>query len=153
VFYGEHASARVIALDAATGREEWQAKMASTDEFDGRSSPSVTSDLVVVATVSGVVVGIDRGNGEIRWRENAVSGHPMVFGKSSVPISGDVAVAGAYSEIAALDLSDQSTLWSLPVSVHSWGSGPLAISDQTIFVATLVESKDTGKLVALRSPP
>ncbi len=153
VFYGEHASARVIALDAATGREEWQAKLASTDEFDGRSSPSVTSDLVVVATVSGVVVGIDRGNGEIRWRENAVSGHPMVFGKSSVPISGEVAVAGAYSEIAALDLSDQSTLWSLPVSVHSWGSGPLAISDQTIFVATLVESKDTGKLVALRSPP
>ncbi|MEZ4530337.1 MAG: PQQ-binding-like beta-propeller repeat protein [Thermomicrobiales bacterium] len=149
VFYGEHVRAGDIALDAATGREEWQAKMASTDEFDGRSSPSVTSDLVVVATVSGVVVGIDRGNGEIRWRENAVSGPSMVFGDRQCLSLGTLRGRRLLRDCGSIYRS---------VNALVIAQSPCIVGDQPPhnFRPDIRchprGVKDTGKLVALRSP-
>lgn len=153
VYYGEHAPTRLIALDALTGREQWLSDIAPSDEWDGRGSPSLTTDLVVVGTNSGVIVGVDRESGDIRWTQEALPDDPMHQVQSSIPIDGEIAIAVAWPEIAAIDLADQTVLWSLPIDIEGWGVGPLTASNELILAAAINLSDDNDMLVALRPPP
>ncbi len=60
----------VIALDARTGRVQWDTKVPG----DPLGGATVVNDLVFTALLDGTVLALDRGSGKIVWRHQAAGG-------------------------------------------------------------------------------
>jgi outer membrane protein assembly factor BamB len=64
------ADGEVVAMDAATGRVQWDTKVPG----DPLGGVTVVNDLVFSAMLDGQIVAIDRANGKIVWKAKAPGG-------------------------------------------------------------------------------
>ena len=99
-------------LLAATGTELWRTELAVPAPGRGGPfrEPAVTDSLVLIATVDGRVVAVDRFTGTPRWSH--ATGDERDGG---VAVLGNVAITtGLNGEVLALDRRSGSTRWSVP---------------------------------------
>ena len=103
-----------IALDAATGEEDWRVLL--TSEILAPST--FGSDLVVVLTNDGKLVALEEENGEQRWIFTSQDPIVTLRGTSSPLVSGGVAYAGLASGLlTAVDTNSGGLVWDQRVSV------------------------------------
>jgi outer membrane protein assembly factor BamB len=130
---------RVVAFDAATGKEVWSVKTGAAIS----AGPGVGGDLVLVGTSDAKVLALQATDGSQLW-ESAVSSEVL-----SVPQFGlgTVIVQTADGSITALDAEDGSQLWvydrSVPVLTLRGTSTP------AVQHGVVIAGFANGKLVAL----
>lgn len=134
--------ASFVALDAATGREDWRA-----DLGDGigvrfpESSAAVAGDTVVAAFGS-VLAGFDVATGGVRWKLT-VGGDRL---RAPVVVDGTAYVAvGETGSVVALDPSTGEPTWRR--SIGEWIPAQVAVADGTVFAVG--NRGRSGSLVAL----
>jgi eukaryotic-like serine/threonine-protein kinase len=79
---------RVVALDAATGREQWQTTLA----VEITAAPTVAGSTVLIGTSDGVVFGLEAQTGEVLWdfkTAGKITGSPVVAGNTMYVVSHD----------------------------------------------------------------
>lgn len=97
----------VLALDAATGAEEWFYRTAGSVA----ASPVVTGSRLIAPSKDGNVYAIDRANGTLDWRKSVDAGisSPAVSG-STVFVGGGS--FGGTGRVVALDLTTGFQKWA-----------------------------------------
>jgi outer membrane protein assembly factor BamB len=125
-------------LDAATGKELWQDKVAqgftpSADRtYPGpRSSPTVAEGKVVTLGVNGLLSCLDAATGKVLWRKDDFKGAFPRFHTSSSPIVVDglcIAQVGGESKgaIVAYELASGNEKWKWAGDGTAYGSPVLA---------------------------
>lgn len=102
----------VVALDAATGREQWRYTNGDgTTARDVAGSPVVAGDLVLIADNAGhAFVGIDRATGRERWRVTTTPG--FAGPDQALAVSDGIGYGTSPDErVYAVDLSTGRTVW------------------------------------------
>lgn len=141
----------VLALDATTGKELWQARIGPTHDFKGnswgdgpRTTPAVHGDLLYALGSQGELVCVRTGDGKEIWRKNllselggdidAIGGGPpkLAWGYSSSPlVDGNQLICvpgGARGLLAALDRRTGAVLWqSAEVAEPATYSSPVVM--------------------------
>ncbi len=116
---GITSEARVVALDAETGSEEWQTVLpyaGSVVCLPGR--PAIAGSLIAVLTRTGEVFGLDASSGAVRWqtpREGLASGELRATVLTSPTAAGDTILvdAGTFN-LRAISAVDGRVLWKAP---------------------------------------
>ena len=129
--YDNQKSARVIALDIATGAERWSK---SRPDKISWCSPVITyinnaPQLVLMGTPS--ITAYNPGNGEQLWRVECLTGE---VGASACSANGVVYGASEYSRLIAINAADGSVLWE-NIDFLPEVSSPVATKDN-IYMAT-----------------
>src|SRR5690606_11866660 len=103
----------VVALDAATGAERWQAKVPN----EVISAPAIGQGLVFVRSNDGRVTAFDAASGERRWFWTKELPTLTVRG-SDAPVLGPgfVFIGNDDGTLAALAVADGRMLWDVPVA-------------------------------------
>jgi outer membrane protein assembly factor BamB len=107
----------VLSLDPATGAVRWRASTGLVDQLGDDGNLTDVGPLLIYVGASsvdrdheGVVVGIDKGDGRVRWRlrtaQDPVVGGPVVGGRLLI---GDSA-----GDLMAVAPADGAPLWRLP---------------------------------------
>lgn len=118
---------RFVALDAATGREDWRVSIPRAQRFN--DSAAAVGDGSVVAGFGHVLRAHDAATGEQAWTERPGDG-------ISAPTlrNGTLYVAvGGTGRVEARSLADGSLSWSAPVG--EWIPGPPALAGDTLLAA------------------
>lgn len=118
----------LIALDAATGKEQWR-----TAYTPGASTPSMTigtadktSVYLSVDGIDSTVIAVNRADGSERWRTQIDVSRGQ---KGDVSLNGFALVGGVlYCGTAAIDPSTGQTIWTHPMAVRGqgWTQGAVA---------------------------
>jgi outer membrane protein assembly factor BamB len=127
----------VFALDRATGRQAWSArigKAGSGKQYTGsRSTPAVEGEQVFALSEVGELVCLATRTGAEKWRRNLVkdfSGRPSSFGYAESPlIDGNRVICtpgGARSTMVALDRATGKEVWSCPAEMTAAYSSAVA---------------------------
>ncbi|MGZ4109309.1 MAG: outer membrane protein assembly factor BamB family protein [Actinomycetota bacterium] len=128
-------TSKVVAVDAATGKEVWAAPVALEDV--SRTGVTVDGDRAFVGDESGNVYAIDLADGTIAWT-----------GKTSGKLAGPVAVGGGVvvAVAAATDRSSSTTIVGFDESTgdESWSVVP----DAAASFASLATISDGNAVVA-----
>ncbi|MCB9681690.1 MAG: PQQ-like beta-propeller repeat protein [Alphaproteobacteria bacterium] len=141
---------QVVALDAATGREKWRARVGpyfkDVQGFDGsRATPTVVGDRVVALGGHGGLVVLDRDSGARVWAVdivNTLGGQMPRWGFSASPLVDDGKVylstgGGDKDGIVALSLADGSVVWKRPTEGGAGYASPIRATlggvDQIVF--------------------
>ena len=98
----------VIALDAATGRELWRAKVNS----ELLSAPAITEKVVVIRSVDGRLQGFDSIHGKALWSVEQQVPRLSLRG-TAIPVTAkEVAVSGFDNgKVMAVNLTTGDTVW------------------------------------------
>lgn len=183
VFLGDVMGDRTLALSLATGDEQWATTSGfrdagvadgrlvarSRDELIARSTAdgtehwrrdvsgfggvAVTSESVVTATGTGVVLGVDASDGTVRWRY--ATGDRLGLDSSPALADGTVYVStetdpredDGPGRLIALDAEDGTEQWTLPVAGDAFG-GP-AVHDGRVYCSTSGGDGQPGTLHAV----
>ncbi len=101
--------AEVVALDAASGRDAWRAKV----DAPVRSAPTVNGGRVFVTTVDNQVFALSAADGRRLWTYSGVSSQTILLGGGSPAVDGGVVIVPfTNGEIAALRVDNGAVLWS-----------------------------------------
>ncbi len=100
-------SGKIIEADIASGETIWVNEASEAEIF---ATPAVTADWVVAADYDGIVYGLDRETGEVRWKFDT-EGMPL-----SPVIAGDKVIVSADGTLFMLALGDGELLWSLTIA-------------------------------------
>jgi outer membrane protein assembly factor BamB len=117
---------RVVALDAASGRERWRRSLGRAV----RTTPILTADGIVIATLGDSAFLLDAGTGAIRAR-TATPGTVIGTPASSVRRLYAGTTAG---HLLALSVPDLRVVWDRPVQDAVYGA-PALVRD-TVFAVT-----------------
>ncbi len=138
-FSGQGSDEIAAALDAATGKQIWRARIDSKWE-DGqgngpRSTPTVDGDLVYVLSPNGKLAALQTANGKVAWQHDlrteyganppgwGISTSPLVEGKLLI-----VNVGGAGNKsIVAFDKANGKPVWTSQSDAAGY-SAPIAIT-------------------------
>ena len=96
---------RVVAVDAETGRRQWQANL--REELSG--GVGTGAGLVFVGSYEGTVFALDASDGSVRWQvevSSAVSAAPMAQ-------EGRVVVRTTDGRLSGLDADNGNMIWSI----------------------------------------
>jgi FOG: WD40-like repeat len=105
---------QVIALDAATGAEKWQAKVPN----EVIAAPVIGQGMVLVRSNDGRVSAFDAATGERRWFSNHDLPSLTVRGNAPVTLGpGLVFVANDDGTVSAMGLSDGRPLWNQVIGI------------------------------------
>ena len=120
---GEHvivtsASGEVVALDPATGEEQWRSSV--SDRV--RVAPVTDGDVVVVADVAGALAAYDVDDGRELWTAEL----PDAL---ATTVAGDVLVVRTSDAAQALDIDDGERLWSSRVPSGLVAAAVTAVGD------------------------
>jgi outer membrane protein assembly factor BamB len=126
----------VIALDAASGKTQWEFPYAASTEGYGfaegpgpHATPTVTADRVFTAGATGKLYALDRQTGKPLWshdliaeyhatlRDNGYACSPLVFGDTIIMM-----VGGDTHSVTAFRQSDGSVAWHTPGFENSTSS-------------------------------
>jgi outer membrane protein assembly factor BamB len=112
----------VVALDAGTGRELWrhpQPEPLNPKMYEGgpNSTPTVSGDMVLAASRTGVVRALDAGSGRLLWSvplAEAAGRTKNDWGLSGAPlVVGDQVILNYGSGATALDRGSGRLLWTM----------------------------------------
>ena len=140
---------RGLALDAQTGRLQWQVSgVEDVARYDGGAGPAVSDDLAVFPFASGEVVGVFPEGGRQRWSAVVAGRRPgaasalAASGISGDPVleDGRVYVGNASGRLSALDDFTGETIWS----AADGAIGPVVPAGGSLFLLN-----DIGQLVRL----
>jgi outer membrane protein assembly factor BamB len=151
-----------LALDAASGKELWTARVGpgyKNDYGNGpRSTPAIEGDRVFVTSVTGPVVGLEAASGKEVWRRDLLKdfgAKNLTWGLSASPVlDGDrlLVIPGARGAgVAALDKRDGKLLWKTGDDKAAYASPvPVTVAGQRqalFFTAPglLAVAADTGR--------
>jgi outer membrane protein assembly factor BamB len=147
VFSRQEGEEVVRCLDAASGKEIWQAKYAADavngpDQGHGgpRSSPVVTGGKVITLGVTGILSCFDAGTGKLLWQKNDFQGWPH-FHTAMSPIVVDslcIAQLGKESDgaIVAYDVSSGDPKWKWTGEGPGYASPVLVTIGDTKMIVT-----------------
>ena len=121
------------ALEAATGREDWQLSGApSPSSMVGGAAPAMAGDLVLFPTPGGKLIAAQRDTGQVMWRR-AVAGTRIGMAYASVTdvtgdpvVQGDVIYVGNQSgRVMALNRRDGRPIWTADEAAYGpvWPAG------------------------------
>ena len=121
------------ALEAATGREDWQLSGApSPSSMVGGAAPAMAGDLVLFPTPGGELIAAQRDTGQVMWRR-AVAGTRIGMAYASVTdvtgdpvVQGDVIYVGNQSgRVMALNRRDGRPIWTADEAAYGpvWPAG------------------------------
>jgi outer membrane protein assembly factor BamB len=135
----------IVALDISTGHERWRTAFPRPNNASLGSAwaggPLTMRELIVAATSSGEVYGLDRNDGSIRWSLPAV-GEPCV-GSASPPsqdfrplsVTGRTLVAGSLTGcLEAFNLDTRSVLWRHPGIDDGSVAFSVVTDNETVYV-------------------
>jgi outer membrane protein assembly factor BamB len=137
----------LVALSPADGSEQWRREVA------GFGGVAATSDLVVTATGTGVVLGLDTADGTVRWRyatgdRLGLDHNPaLADGTVYVTTETDPREDDGVGRLIALDADDGTERWTLPLAGDGLG-GP-AVHDGRVYCSTSGGDGETGALHAV----
>jgi outer membrane protein assembly factor BamB len=130
----------LVALDAASGREEWRTDLRSHLE----SSPLAVDGTLFVGTDKTDVVALDTGDGSVRWRFNS----PAAIKASPSYHHGRLYVADYQSSVFSLDAKTGKPLWRTNTSEEPpFGRGGFFSSPAVGFGRVYV-ARDDGRVYA-----
>jgi len=140
------ASAKVIALNAATGSKVWQTALPS--EGNGRSlfggGVSVLDDRLYASTGVGDVVALNASDGKIVWKKRP--GGPL-RGAPTVA-NGSVYVMSQDNQIFALNQQDGATQWTDSGTMEA--TGVFGVAAPAAGQGTVIAGYSSGELSAYR---
>ena len=103
----------LIAIDASTSLLKWQVNVPS----EVLSRPIMTADAVLVRTVDGQIVSLNRTTGDIKWSYQQTKPALTLRGTGLLVVSRDRVYAGmANGRMAALSLSNGEVIWDVAIS-------------------------------------
>ena len=130
---------RVVALDAATGKEVWSVKT----EAALSAGPAVDSGLVLVGSSDAELIALDSADGSLRWKVEVSS---EVLSRPGIDID-RVIVQTADGSIAGLDAENGQQVWvndrTVPVLTLRGTSTP------AVHHGVVIAGFSNGKLIAL----
>jgi outer membrane protein assembly factor BamB len=139
----------VIALDAESGEQRWQAKATS----EVLSAPATNGD-VVVQTQDDRLIGLDAATGAQRWIHESSPAVLTLRGTGAPLLTNDLAIAGlSNGKVIAVDARRGLPVWEQRVAVPQGRSeleriididGGLLLSGSTVYVVSY-----QGRLAAL----
>jgi len=114
VAYVGLANGKFFAVDAATGRDQWQFKA----ERDIWAPPLVASDNVYVTSLDHHVYALDTATGTLRWKRDLLA---AVAGTPTLSEDGETIYVGTFgSELYALDAQTGELRWATPFKAVNW---------------------------------
>lgn len=137
-------------LDAATGEERWSIDFATRFETDPPPFGCVCSPLVrgddLFIQAGASLSKIDKRTGKIHWRVMIEDSDIMSRGSFSSPILAEVSgqeqlIAQSRTELAGLDPTDGSVLWSTPIKSFRG----MAILTPTVYEDSIFTSAYGGR--------
>lgn len=131
-----------VALDAATGTEQWRTKLGDGSAVGFPDAAAAVVDDLVLAPFGDHLFAFDRENGEIQWErqfEDEIDASTIVDGVAYLVIRG----SGA---LVALDSKTGETMWEQ--SIGAWADGAVAVSENRVY-AVATTADETGAVVAL----
>lgn len=139
---GDEDGIPLVAIDAATGREQWR----FTPDGDGTGIPLVTDDHLYVGTGSDKVVAFDRATRSRRWTYDAGGQEQYGGGAWGKPaLVGETLVVGiSHSDLSDPDPSDPDQYANRIVGLHA-GDGRLRWEltvDSDVFAGPTTVSND-----------
>jgi outer membrane protein assembly factor BamB len=138
--YAAGRSGKVRALDAATGKEKWQAET----KLELSAGPGVGSGMVVVGTSDGDVVALDAATGKQRWKARIpgeILAPPLVEGEHVIIRS----VEGRLRSLSAADGKEEWLVEDVVPRLSLRGTAtPVAVGGDTV-----VCGFDSGKVMAV----
>ena len=106
--------AYVIAVDAKTRMERWRTRVSS----EVLARPVIYQDMVVVRTVDGKILSLDRQSGKIRWQYQRAIPDLTLRGTSEPVISRDKIFAGlADGRLIAISPDNGEVIWDIALAV------------------------------------
>ncbi|MDR0218755.1 MAG: outer membrane protein assembly factor BamB [Enterobacteriaceae bacterium] len=105
--------AKIIALDATTGKVEWTSQVAG----EALSRPVVSDGLVLVHTGNGMLQALNQNDGAIVWSVNLGTPALSVRGESAPAVAYGAAVVGSDNgRVSAVLLSQGQMIWQENIS-------------------------------------
>ncbi|WP_248910067.1 outer membrane protein assembly factor BamB family protein [Halocatena marina] len=143
VYLGFHdETVEFVALDAATGEEQWRTKLGDESDVGVPDAAAAIVGDVVLAPFGNRLIAFDRRNGDIRWErqfDEEVNAPTVVDGVAYFVIRGD-------GVLIALDSETGDT--TLEQSVGEWAKGAVAVSEDRVFAVATTDN-ETSAVVAL----
>lgn len=132
---GETYRNRLVAVDPATGEQQWETQFAPEDGWaNGLPAPTVANGMVVSQTAD-TLQAFDTETGERRWKneDRALLAGPLVADDETVfaPSYGDG------TSLVAYDLADGSERWTALDRVSS--NSFVGLTDETVFASSFDE--------------
>ena len=107
--YATNGVGDVVALDAATGEQQWRVKPAGPL----RGAPTVAFNDVFVMTQNNQIFALNAADGDVIWQRAAASGQSGVFGVAAPAAGQGTLIAGFSSgELVAYRYENGRELWS-----------------------------------------
>ena len=140
--YATSGRGKVVALDAATGKELWHMSV----HIPFRSAPRVGEGKLFAVTIDDQLYALDSANGNVLWTHRGISETAGVMSSlSPALVTGAVIVPYTSGEIYMLATGDGHELWNGSVSggkttaassVFSGIGGDPVVDGQVVFVAS-----------------
>ncbi|MDA1305926.1 MAG: PQQ-binding-like beta-propeller repeat protein, partial [Acidobacteria bacterium] len=109
VVYVGSGDGKLLAIDAATGKQRWAYQAVSDNYGIGESSPAVANGIVYIGDLSGVFHAVDAATGKARWTFK--TGAEI---KSSPVVSAGKVLIGSYDGyLYALDAATGTQAWKV----------------------------------------
>ncbi|MGA8116078.1 MAG: PQQ-binding-like beta-propeller repeat protein [Actinocatenispora sp.] len=134
----------VITLDAGTGRKRWAVGDSRGTPLT-YGSPAVAGDIVCVADLSNVIVGLDAKTGKKRWIQSDTADFAAGGQGHALSAVGDVVYLSGY---CALDLATGKVRWTSTADVPD-GMTPVTVADGALYVSDGHQSSDAALLTSL----
>ncbi|MDR0573585.1 MAG: PQQ-like beta-propeller repeat protein [Tannerella sp.] len=131
VQYDNQNSPKVMALDLATGTEQWSKSRKEKVTWSSPVMAYINNTPQLVLMGNPAITGYDPNNGEELWRVECLSGE---VGSSACSSNGIVFGASEYSRLIAIDGTDGSVLWESSDFLPEVSS-PVATKDN-LYLAT-----------------
>ncbi|VGO19582.1 outer membrane protein assembly factor BamB family protein [Pontiella sulfatireligans] len=102
-----------------------------------RCTPAVAEDLLVAATETGMLLGIDRESGALRWSTRLNQGNPRAFHLFSSPVieQGKIFIGSATKELYCVDLQSGRLCWK--AETDDWVRARPFVLEDKVYAATL----------------
>ncbi|WP_267395875.1 MULTISPECIES: PQQ-binding-like beta-propeller repeat protein [unclassified Sphingomonas] len=131
----------VVALDAATGKEQWRVKPGGPL----RGSPTIANGSLYVLTQDNQLFALDQADGKVQWVQAGTLESQGVFGVAAPAVSQGTVVAGFSSgELNAYRYENGRVLWGDALSRTSVTTSVSSLSD--IDAAPVI---DNGRVFAV----
>lgn len=125
-------SGKILEADIASGETIWVTEAGEAEIF---ATPAVTDEWVVAADYDGIVYGLNRETGEVRWKFDT-EGMPL-----SPVIAGDTVIVSADGTLFMLALDDGELLWRLTIADE--------ITSPAVVQGHILVGSEDGAVVAL----